>query len=219
MGKLAVLMLTGLMFAAPAAEGALYRCVGADGIPNYSSKRVSNAVCKSVSTGAGASRVSRSSASNCRPPSRPSPCRSPRLPVGPGAIRRRLPPAPASKSSSVPRLPPRQARRPRQAGRPGSCAARSIVRARRRHPLYECASARRGAVQAALQLRRDLLRLRPVARRELRHRSGSTPSAYSSEIRDAASRFGVDESHRPGHHPCRIRLSAQRAFRMPAPRA
>ena len=67
MGKLAVLMLTCLMFASTAAEAALYRCVGADGIPNYSSKRVSNAVCKAVSTGAGTSRVSSSSASKVAP--------------------------------------------------------------------------------------------------------------------------------------------------------
>jgi hypothetical protein len=38
-----------LMFlSGPAMAGTVYRCVGADGIPNYSSKRVSNAVCKPV---------------------------------------------------------------------------------------------------------------------------------------------------------------------------
>jgi hypothetical protein len=36
--------------AAPAMAGNLYRCMGADGVPNYSSHRVSNAVCKVVST-------------------------------------------------------------------------------------------------------------------------------------------------------------------------
>jgi len=36
--------------AAPAAAGTLYRCVGADGIPNYSSARIAGASCKVVST-------------------------------------------------------------------------------------------------------------------------------------------------------------------------
>lgn len=35
--------------ALPASAGSLYRCVGADGISNYSSKRISNAVCKVLS--------------------------------------------------------------------------------------------------------------------------------------------------------------------------
>jgi soluble lytic murein transglycosylase-like protein len=35
-----------LATALPASAGTLYRCVGADGISNYSSKRMSNAVCK-----------------------------------------------------------------------------------------------------------------------------------------------------------------------------
>ena len=67
MGKPAALVLTCLMFASPAAMASLYRCVGVDGIPNYSSKRVNNAVCKALSTGTGASRVSSSSASKPAP--------------------------------------------------------------------------------------------------------------------------------------------------------
>ena len=63
MGKGAALLLTCLVFASPAAKATLYRCVGADGIPNFSSKRVSNAVCKAVSMGAAASRVSSSAGS------------------------------------------------------------------------------------------------------------------------------------------------------------
>jgi len=43
------LILLALMFASgPAMAGTVYRCVGADGVPNYSSKRVNNAVCKAI---------------------------------------------------------------------------------------------------------------------------------------------------------------------------
>jgi hypothetical protein len=43
------LVLLALMFlSGPAFAGTVYRCVGADGVPNYSSKRVNNAVCKPV---------------------------------------------------------------------------------------------------------------------------------------------------------------------------
>ena len=51
--------------ASPVSAGVLYRCVGADGIPNYSSKRVSSAVCKVVATTP--SRLSISSKSSGKP--------------------------------------------------------------------------------------------------------------------------------------------------------
>jgi hypothetical protein len=42
-------LLLALMFlSAPAMAGTVYRCVGVDGVPNYSSKRASNAVCKAI---------------------------------------------------------------------------------------------------------------------------------------------------------------------------
>jgi soluble lytic murein transglycosylase-like protein len=48
-----------LMFlSGPAMAGTVYRCVGADGVPNYTSKRASNAVCKAVANSADQSRVS-----------------------------------------------------------------------------------------------------------------------------------------------------------------
>ncbi len=51
-------ILIALMFlSGPAMAGTVYRCVGADGVPNYTSKRVSNAVCKAVAKSA-PSRVS-----------------------------------------------------------------------------------------------------------------------------------------------------------------
>ena len=42
-------ILLALMFlSGPAMAGTVYRCVGADGVPNYTSKRASNAVCKAI---------------------------------------------------------------------------------------------------------------------------------------------------------------------------
>ena len=61
MGRQIAAVLACLMFAAPVAAGTVYRCVGQDGVPNYSSKRVANAVCKAVATSATPSRVSGSS--------------------------------------------------------------------------------------------------------------------------------------------------------------
>ena len=44
------LLLACSALASPVSAGVLYRCVGTDGIPNYSSQRLSNAVCKVVAT-------------------------------------------------------------------------------------------------------------------------------------------------------------------------
>jgi soluble lytic murein transglycosylase-like protein len=57
----ALFMLVALAATAPATAGTLYRCVGADGIPNYTSKRTSGAVCKAMDYAA-PSRVSSMSA-------------------------------------------------------------------------------------------------------------------------------------------------------------
>ena len=51
-----MLVLASWMCAAPVAAGTVWRCVGADGIPNYTSKRSAGAVCKAVAQGT--SRVS-----------------------------------------------------------------------------------------------------------------------------------------------------------------
>jgi soluble lytic murein transglycosylase-like protein len=58
MGNRLGLLLVSLLFAAPAAAGTVYRCVGTDGIPNYTSKRVSSAVCKAVAHSSEQPRVS-----------------------------------------------------------------------------------------------------------------------------------------------------------------
>jgi hypothetical protein len=67
MGRQIAAVLACLMFAAPVAAGTVYRCVGTDGVPNYSSKRVGNAVCQAVATGATPSRLSGSSPSKSPP--------------------------------------------------------------------------------------------------------------------------------------------------------
>lgn len=60
-----VLLLTAALFAsAPVMAGTVYRCVGSDGIPNYTSKRASNAVCNAVSRGNDNARVSGFAASS-----------------------------------------------------------------------------------------------------------------------------------------------------------
>jgi len=51
MGIRRLLPLLCLALAAPVSAGTLYRCVGSDGVSNYTSKRVSGAVCKVVSQG------------------------------------------------------------------------------------------------------------------------------------------------------------------------
>ncbi len=49
MGNYRLLPLLCLVLAAPVSAGTLYRCVGADGVSNYTSKRMSGAVCSTVS--------------------------------------------------------------------------------------------------------------------------------------------------------------------------
>jgi soluble lytic murein transglycosylase-like protein len=63
----ALVILAALVGAAPATAGTLYRCVGADGIPNYTSKRTSGAVCKAMNYAA-PSRVSSSTTPNLSAP-------------------------------------------------------------------------------------------------------------------------------------------------------
>ncbi|OGT60477.1 MAG: transglycosylase [Gammaproteobacteria bacterium RIFCSPHIGHO2_12_FULL_63_22] len=190
MGKLAVLMLTGLMFAAPAAAGTLYRCVGADGIPNYSSKRVSNAVCKAMSTGAGAGRVSRSSASKA-PPAKPVPVATPAVDTGASTTAAS---AGATKqvvfSTSDAAAP---AKAPKAGG--GTRVLRGAVYRFERDGVTHYTNVRpRGAAQSKLLF--SYVETCYACGLMANVNFGSVrlnTSAYSSEIRDAASRFGVDE--------------------------
>ena len=58
MGSRLLFLLVYMFVAAPAAAGTVYRCVGADGIPNYTTKRASNAVCKVVARSSEQPRIS-----------------------------------------------------------------------------------------------------------------------------------------------------------------
>jgi len=73
MGSRHLLLLLSLCVAAPATAGTLYRCVGADGVPNYTSKRASGAVCSVVAQTA------------YTPPARTSPVLIPAASSGPSA--------------------------------------------------------------------------------------------------------------------------------------
>lgn len=193
MGKLAVLMLTSLLFASPAAAGTLYRCVGADGIPNYSSKRVSNAVCKAMSTGAGVGRVSRSSASKVAP-AKPAEA----APVATAAVESSAASAPPSAGAGqqvVFSTSPAAAVAPASKPSRGARVLRGAVYRYQRDGVTHYTNVRpRGAAQSKLLF----------SYVETCYACGMLPnvnfgsirlntSAYSSEIRDAASRFGVDE--------------------------
>ena len=193
MGKLAVLMLTCLMFASPAAEGALYRCVGSDGISNYSSKRVSNAVCKAVSTGAGYGRVSRSTASKA-PPSPPTvsaPVATTAVAPGASALAAS---AGATQQIVFSTSPASAPAKPVKASRGAKVLRGSVYRFERGGVTHYTNVRPRGAAQSKLLF----------SYVQTCYACGVMPSvnfgsvrlntsAYSSEIRDAAGRFGVDE--------------------------
>ena len=193
MGKLAVLMLTCVMFASPAAQGALYRCVGVDGIPNYSSKRVSNAVCKAVVTGAGSSRVSRSTASKAPRPPPPVSAPVATTAVAPGTSG--LAPSPGTTQQIVFSTSPASAPAKPVKASGGAKVLRGAVYRFERGGVTHYTNVRpRGAAQSKLLF----------SYVQTCYACGVLPSvnfgsvrlntsAYSSEIRDAASRFGVDE--------------------------
>jgi len=72
-----------LFLSGPAMAGTVYRCVGADGIPNYSSKRVSDAVCKPVAHSQ--DRVSNFSSRTVTPPV-PAPTAAPTASTATGQV-------------------------------------------------------------------------------------------------------------------------------------
>ncbi|MEO6103727.1 MAG: lytic transglycosylase domain-containing protein [Pseudoxanthomonas sp.] len=75
-------LLFSLMLAGQASAGTVYRCVGSDGIPNYSSKRVSGAVCTAVAHSA----PSRLSSFTSKAAARPDPVREPAVAAAPAAL-------------------------------------------------------------------------------------------------------------------------------------
>ena len=78
-------ILLALMFlSGPAMAGTVYRCVGPDGVPNYTSKRASNAVCKAITTSA-PSRLSSYSPKATTPAPVASPAATAAAPAAPSA--------------------------------------------------------------------------------------------------------------------------------------
>ena len=80
MGRLATVVLASWFLAAPAAAGTVWRCVGGDGVPTYSSKREAGATCTAVARGSAAqARVSRATP-------QPTPAASPAAPTAMPAV-------------------------------------------------------------------------------------------------------------------------------------
>jgi soluble lytic murein transglycosylase-like protein len=75
----ALVTLLAFVAAAPATAGTLYRCVGADGVPNYSGKRMPGAVCKAMDYSA-PTRLS-SMGSGRAPAAQPAPAPATAVPV------------------------------------------------------------------------------------------------------------------------------------------
>lgn len=74
MGRLAFIVLASWFLAAPAAAGTVWRCVGADGVPNYTSKRNPGVDCKAVAHGSAAqARSTRAAALAAPAPATPAP--------------------------------------------------------------------------------------------------------------------------------------------------
>jgi hypothetical protein len=177
------------MFAAPVAAGTVYRCVGVDGVPNYSSKRVSNAVCKAVATSSTPSRISGSSAVRAPSPANVSPSAAGATAV-PATVAATLP-ASASVvfNTSTSATPP--------ATRPGATRVLrgAVYRFERDGVTHYTNVKPRGATASQLLF----------SYVETCYACGLLPgvdfgrvslntSAYSSEIRTAASEFGVEEA-------------------------
>ena len=189
MGKSAALVLLSLLVAAPAAAGTLYRCVGLDGVPNYSSKRVNNAVCKAIATSTGSARVSRSSATRpAAKPAEPSPTASAAAPPAPAAAGATKQVVFSTSSSAMVATSTKP--------RAGARVLRGAVYRFERDGVIHYTNVRpRGAAQSKLLF----------SYVETCYACGLLPnvnfgsvrlntSAYSNEIREAVSKFGVDEA-------------------------
>ena len=189
MGKSAALVLLSLLVAAPAAAGTLYRCVGLDGVPNYSSKRVNNAVCKAIATSTGSARVSRSSATRpAAKPAEPSPTATAAAPPAPAAAGATKQVVFSTSSSAMVATSTKP--------RAGARVLRGAVYRFERDGVIHYTNVRpRGAAQSKLLF----------SYVETCYACGLLPnvnfgsvrlntSAYSNEIREAVSKFGVDEA-------------------------
>ena len=197
MGRLALLVLATWMLAAPAAAGTVWRCVGADGIPNYTSKRSAGAVCKAVAQGT----TSRVSASRPAAPA-------------PSSVPASLPAIPAPTASSTPAVATTDSK-PAAPGAGGTVVFATSASAT---PPPKPAGGSRVLRGAVYRFERDgvthYTNVKPRGTTasqllfsyvEACYACGVLPgvnfgtmrlntSAYTSEIREAASQFGVEEA-------------------------
>ena len=200
MGRLATLVLASWFLAAPAAAGTVWRCVGADGIPNYTSKRSAGAVCKAVAQGT--PRVSAASRPGpvAAPPAAPAPAATPTAQVvgaAPSAAPAVATPAVATSpaSGTVVFKASNTATPPAMPGG-GSRVLRGAVYKFERDGVTHYTNVKpRGATASQLLFTYV----------EACYACGLLPgvnfgtvrlntSAYASEIREAASQFGVEEA-------------------------
>jgi soluble lytic murein transglycosylase-like protein len=177
------------MFAAgPAAAGTLYRCVGQDGVPNYTSKRVANAVCKTIARSSDKPRISGFSPAKAPPVATPVAATTP--------VATNVPSAPASGKKVVFQSAPGGAVMQPAKATAGSKVLRGAVYRYERDGVVHYTNVRpRGAAHAKMLF----------SYIETCYACGVMPGvnfgsiklntlAYSNEIRRAAQQYGVEEA-------------------------
>ncbi len=220
MGKRVLLLLACIFVAAPAAAGTIYRCVGPDGIPNYSSKRVGNAVCKAVAKDTGRSRVSSSSMAKAAPPATAPAAPSPAVadaavPSGKAASQ-----ATGGKNVVFRSAPAGATLQPVKAGAGATVLRGAVYRFERDGVVHYTNVRPPGAAHSKLLF----------SYVETCYACGLLPGvnfgsvrlntvAYSSEIRTRRRPIRRRGGRGQGDHPCRVRLPGQRHFPCRARRA
>jgi hypothetical protein len=195
----ALIMVCALAAPLSATAGTLYRCVGTDGIPNYSSKRVSGAVCKTMDYVA-PSRLSVSSTPKpAAPVAAPAPAGTTATAVAPKAPTAQRVDFRTSDSGAI--LAPK----PSATGR----VTRGAVYKYTKDGVTHYTNTRpKGSVQAQMLFTYVETCYACAA---LPHVDFGTvrlnTEAYAAEIRDAAQRYGVDEA------VVRAIIHAESAFR------
>lgn len=177
------------MFAAgPAAAGTLYRCVGLDGVPNYTSKRVANAVCKAIARSSDKPRISGFSPAKAPPVTAPV--------VAAAAVAAKDPTAPASGKKVVFQSAAGGAvMQPAKATASSKVLRGAVYRYERDGVVHYTNVRPRGAARAKMLF----------SYIETCYACGTLPGvnfgsiklntlAYSNEIRRAAQQYGVEEA-------------------------
>ena len=197
MGKPILLVLVCMFASAPAVAGTVYRCVGVDGISNYSSKRLSNAVCKVVSRGGERSRISSSSLPAPAAAVSPAVVASPAsLATVPAAAGSAASPPVAGKQVQFSASPAGATELPAKAASAGATVLRGAVYRYKRDGVMHYTNVRPpGAAQSKLLFTyvETCYACGVLAGVDFGTIRLNT-AAYSSEIRTAASQYGVEEA-------------------------